>query len=87
MVTPVCFMFFKSDMFILNFFSKLSMKHVFIFLVMVALAIILNDLYFEICISRELPTGLVRLATILIVVLDVAFIAQAVKSLIKLLKL
>jgi hypothetical protein len=63
------------------------MKNVFLFLVGAIIVIVLNGLYFEYCVSREMPLFLSTVATIVILLVDVLAMVYAVKLLIKILKI
>ena len=63
------------------------MKKVFLFLVTVFALIAVNNLYFEYCVSRELPDFLIVLATIAVLLLDILGVVHVIKLLSQILKL
>ena len=66
------------------------MKHYLIhlgWLVVALLVFALNGIYFEYCVSRDLPAFISAIAMILVIAIDMAFLIYTVKTVIKLLKL
>lgn len=63
------------------------MKNVIIFLVCAVVVITLNGLYFEYCVSREMPMFLSTIATIVLLIIDIVALVYTVKLLTKILKL
>jgi uncharacterized protein YqgC (DUF456 family) len=63
------------------------MKTVLLFLVGIVILGVLNDFYFEYCVSRPMPMFLQTLATVVVFLADLVAIIYTVKKLTKILKL
>ena len=66
------------------------MKHYLMHLGWLVIAILvcaLNGIYFEYCVSRDLPAFISTIVMIVVIAIDMAFLIYTVKLIIKLLKL
>jgi hypothetical protein len=63
------------------------MKNSLYILLILILELVLNSLYFEYCVSRELPTFLTIIATVVVIILNVLAIKYIIKLIYKLLKI
>ena len=69
------------------FFTHISMKKLFIFIVVTIAVIAVSDMYFEYCVSRDMPIFITTLATIGMLMMVVWYVIYAVNLLKTILKL